>query len=232
MRFPRLNFETFGAIGAVIVSVAALFIAWDQAVVMRQEQHAGAWPFAHMEVNFNGDEEFDYIELMLSNPGVGPAIVREAHLLAGDDRVNNLWDLTRQTFPDDMLENIEFGGAESALGVIAVGEERQIMRLNWPRHEAGEETPFGNYLTAAISGEAPIIGLEVCYCSVYRRCWRGRSGFNTIGQDHEQVQSCEGTPDFISTLFQFPEEAGEANATVTTGPDTPEATTSMQGAKQ
>ena len=28
----RLSFETFGAIGAIVVSVAALFVAWDQAV--------------------------------------------------------------------------------------------------------------------------------------------------------------------------------------------------------
>jgi len=227
MKRSLLNFETFGSIGAIIVSVAALYIAWDQAVVMRQEQHAGAWPYAHMEVNFNGDGEYDYIELMLSNPGVGPAIVREAHLLAGEERVDNLWSLVHGTFPDNLLETIEFGGAESALGVLAVGEERQILRINWPRDEEEGGQAYGEYLTDAISGEASIIGLEVCYCSVYGRCWRGRSGLDVMGQDHERVETCESSIDFISTLFQFPEEAGNAEASVSTGSNT---STSTEGA--
>lgn len=230
MKGPFLNFETFGSIGAIIVSVAALYIAWDQAVVMRQEQHAGAWPYANIETNFQGDDDYDFIEIRLANPGVGPAIVREAYLLSGEDRVTNLYDLTQQTFPDDLLQTIEFGGAESAMGVLGVGEERQVLRLNWPRDEEEGGQAYSNYLTQAISGAAPIIGLEVCYCSVYGRCWRGRTDIQAVGRDHERVASCEPSPDFISTIFDRPEDATVGQATPPAAASTD--TTPTQGAKQ
>jgi|GEM_PF-313662 len=229
MKVPFLNFETFGSIGAIIVSVAALYIAWDQAVVMRQEQHAGAWPYANIETNFQGDEDFDYIEIRLANPGVGPAIVREAYLLAGDQRVTNLFDLTQQTFPDDLLQTIEFGGAESAMGVLAVGEERQVIRLNWPRDEEEGSQAYSSYLTQAISGTAPIIGIEVCYCSVYGRCWRGRTDIQAVGRDHERVESCEPSPDFISTIFDRPGDTA-VSATSAPAPATFDTSTSTEGA--
>jgi len=211
MNFPKLDFETFGAIGAIVVSVAALFVAWDQAVVMRQEQHAGAWPYLHMEVNFQGNDEYDYIELMASNPGVGPAIVREAYLRVGDEQVANWWDLIGNTFSGELLTTLEFGGAESAMGVFAVGEERQVLRINWPRAEGSQNDAYAMFLQQAIAGETPLIGLEVCYCSVYGRCWRGVMDMNAVGRDHEQVDQCEPSNDFISTIFQDPvTDAGRA----------------------
>ena len=40
----RLRFETVGSISAIVVGVAALFVSWDQARVMRQEIRASLWP--------------------------------------------------------------------------------------------------------------------------------------------------------------------------------------------
>lgn len=209
MSRPLLNFETFGAAGAIVVSVAALYVAWDQAVVMRQEQHASAWPYIYIETNYNGDEDFNYLEVTMTNPGVGPAMVRSAVLSVDGQPIANWWDLVDRTFPENMHETAQLGQAESALGVVGVGEQRQIIRVNFPITEQGS-IDFSNYLQLAVSGDIPRLELDVCYCSVYGRCWIGNSDPDNLGQDHEHVASCESSRDFLSTFLVATPEQIEA----------------------
>jgi hypothetical protein len=117
----RLNFETFGAIGAIIVSVAALFVAWDQAVVMRRQQHASVWPFATADVNINQDETGNYMEIMLENPGVGPAIIRSGTIMVDGAPVHRLRELVTTMLPEGLRSEIQVNG-ESAIGILGAGE--------------------------------------------------------------------------------------------------------------
>jgi len=192
----QLNFETFGAIGAIVVSVVALFVAWDQAVVMRQQQHAAVWPIMSVDFTINQTEDFNTVELISSNAGVGPAIIMSATPTMGSDVVARWDDLKVALFGEDFELPAQVS-MSSAIGVMAVGEEAQVLAINWARGEEGDAAMM-SLVQRIVGGTFDEVGLELCYCSVFDRCWvAGRPDLDFP----EQVNGCEASGDFIDTFF-------------------------------
>jgi len=196
MKIPNLNFETFGAISAIIVSVAALFVAWDQAVVMRRETHASVWPIMTVDFSVNQTVEFNTVEVVSSNVGVGPAIVKSALLTVGEDQIREWHELSSVLFGVGATHQAQVS-ASSAIGVMGVDERIQVISVNWERSEEGDA-----YLAALVQrifdGSFPNIGLELCYCSVFDRCWlAGRADITYP----EPVNRCSDSGDFLDTFF-------------------------------
>ena len=54
---PRISFEAVGSIVAVIIGLAALFVAWDEARSVRKQQAASVLPVIKIRtINLNNDE--------------------------------------------------------------------------------------------------------------------------------------------------------------------------------
>ena len=67
--------EMLIAVCAVISSIAAVYIAWDQARVMRSQEKADVWPILQTTHQTDVGENGNIYAFELRNAGVGPALI-------------------------------------------------------------------------------------------------------------------------------------------------------------
>ncbi len=192
----RLSFETFGAIGAIVVSIAALFVAYDQAVVMRQQQHAAVWPIMSLDVSINQDDSSNMVGISTSNAGVGPAIVYSAIPTVDGEPIATWGQLSELLFEEETGVPFRIG-TSSVVGVVAVGEDVEALAISWDRSEEGDALLL-SLVERMVGGTLGQLSMEICYCSVFDRCWVAGLMDQTYP---DQVNSCEASADFLETFF-------------------------------
>jgi len=183
LRWFKSNHQALTAIGAMVVGLAALFIAWDQARVMRAQQHGAVVPVLQVDGFIQSTETQRDLGLRLVNNGVGPAMIRTVTLMR-DYAPTDGFDPLVAHFPDD------FDRSWSSVNgrALAPGGEVMPVVFNWDRDALSEQE------LVALLNEWNRWGVEVCYCSVFERCWISSSS-QTL---REPVGSC---PD--SAIDQF-----------------------------
>lgn len=192
-----LNFETVGSIVAMVIGLSALFVAWDQAQIMRKEQHANVLPIISVQAGFSSDAETHQMLMAVENNGVGPALIKSAELRIGDLSLDSWSAMTDDLLPEALTTDYSTSFS-SAIGAISDGGERELMRVNWPRTDEVDQG-FLTLKKAVFSGESTT-DLIVCYCSVFDRCWiTDRS----TADDPQRVETCpnEGF-DFSAKLLE------------------------------
>jgi len=203
----RLNFETFGAIGAIVVSVAALFVAYDQAVVMRVQQHAAVIPIVMVDMSIHQDEEANIVDLSIENVGVGPAMIFSATPALGDQPLDRWTDLSQQLFGDDAPEATQLS-ASTATTVLAAGEAATVLGIRWARSEEGDATLIRLAQEIGL-GTAPPLSIDICYCSVLERCWIAGGADENFPAPADQ---CTPSGDFLETFFLSDDEHDEGES--------------------
>lgn len=195
-----LNFETVGSIVAMIIGASALFVAWDQAQVMRKQQHASVWPIVTTEFTISGDAGNRWIEFTVENAGVGPAIIESADFVANGKSIARWSALEDVLFAAAPEGDMSFNGRDIEGAVLGAGESALVMHGGW----AASEQVDAAFLALAgryLHGDAPEVDVRVCYCSVFRKCWMAtESGLG------DPVKSCPAPTGFFNTLFVDDEE--------------------------
>lgn len=194
---PKITLEALAATSAIVVSFAALFVAWDQSVVMRQQQHASVWPIVESDVSVLRDEQEQFISLTLNNVGVGPAILRDATITFNGEALINFDMLNDALLPVDLQNELQIE-ASSMSGVLGAGQERTSLRLVWKRNEQ-QDTAF-MAMTRKFVGQSSVdIDIELCYCSVFEKCWKADDSATSMPV---QVETCpSGREDPIEVLM-------------------------------
>ena len=124
--------EFFVAICALVTSVIAVYVAWDQGRVMRAQQHGSVYPVIQIDGYFNTNNENVTLGIRLINSGVGPALIESARLYIGNDS-DQIVDLV-ETFRDFPSSNdISWSGLVGR--AIAPGESVTPIEVRWPRTE-------------------------------------------------------------------------------------------------
>ncbi len=153
--------EMFIALCALVSSLVAVFIAWDQGRVMRAQQHGEVYPVLQVDGTNSNTAEFSKIGITISNSGVGPALIESVIMEIDGERVTALPDalaaLPRPTYDSSS------GLAGRAL---APGEKIDAITLTWTSDRV---TP-AQIGRVALESEKWV--LKVCYCSVFGRCWQ------------------------------------------------------------
>lgn len=198
-----LNFETVGSIVAMIVGVSALFVAWDQAQVMRAQKHASVWPIVSSDFVISGDENSRTLEFVVENAGVGPALVESISLKLNGAAAHRWRELEETLFGAEITGSMAFNGNDLEGAVLAAGESVTVMKGTW---SAGEETDAAFQALAAryLEGGAPDVVLEVCYCSVFDRCWQSRDQARSA-----DVKTCPAPTRIFGGLFAKDEAKSE-----------------------
>lgn len=201
-RLRSLKFETIGSISAIVIGACALFVALEQARVMRAQQHAIVWPVLDPEFAIQRDAESPTLELVLFNAGVGPALVKSVSIGIDGAHADSWSDVEASLFRSPPDGDMQLRGEDVEGSVLAPGERIRIARLIWPKSEA-TDAAFASLVTRYTSADAPALFIDACYCSVFRRCWRtGETGHS------ERVKACPAPTGFFSTFFV--RESGEA----------------------
>ncbi|GJL94294.1 MAG: hypothetical protein DHS20C05_06990 [Hyphococcus sp.] len=190
-----LNFETIGSVVAMLIGAIALFVAWDQAQVMRKQQHASVWPIISADLLVSGDVETRFIEFAIMNAGVGPALVESVSLMSDGEALARWSDLETVLFGTPPSGPMGFNGNDIEGAVIAAGQTVSVLKGSWG---ASEEIDNAFMILAEryVKGNAPNVYLSVCYCSVFERCWR-----STDQSRAEPVRSCSAPTGYFENLF-------------------------------
>lgn len=187
----RNNYQAVTAVSAILVSVIALFVAWDQSRVMRAQQHGAAYPVVQVDGFVNSTTEHISIGVRLANNGVGPALIRDISLTR---------DGVVQTDLDDLLDDLpgEYDLSWSALvgRALAPGEDVTPIRMSWLQGSVDPDA------LRSVAAEWDSWDLTICYCSVFERCWISSPAG---GAAAEPARQCEGDgPDLFEALGDAP----------------------------
>lgn len=173
--------EMLIAICAVVTSVIALFVAWDQGRVMRAQQHGAVYPVVQIEGFVSSTPEFSSMGIRLSNSGVGPALIERVSMLENGEPLESLAPYVA-LFPAGYTHSWS-----SVIGrAVAPGDDVEPLRADWTRGDVSSD----RLNETAI--EWSKLDVEICYCSVFERCWITRSvGMGSGMTRARQVQRCE-----------------------------------------
>lgn len=168
--------EFLVAICALVTSVVAVYIAWDQGRVMRAQQHGEVFPILQVEGYVSNNATQSSMGITVSNRGVGPAMIERVIVEVKGEVVTSLSDELAD-FPRS--QNISWNGMTGI--ALGAGDSVTPIELNWRRNEVA---PAKVWEAAAKADEW---SLRICYCSVFNRCWE-TSGIGTARAD--RVDAC------------------------------------------
>ncbi|MEO1641966.1 MAG: hypothetical protein AAFR74_01425 [Pseudomonadota bacterium] len=167
--------EFLVALCALVTSIIAIWVAWDQSRVMRAQQDGMVFPVLQLDGFVSTEDEKISMGLRLENSGVGPALIESVKIVSDDPTVQTL-EPYRAALPEGYT--ISWSGLVGR--AVAPGNEFDALRLEWTRED----------ITRAQLNEAAStwgnLDFEICYCSVFRKCW-----IETMGISRAQpVKSC------------------------------------------
>ena len=190
--------------GAVVaISLASLFTAVYQSIVMRRTLEASVWPRVEWE-NSNYDEErrVNSITLAISNHGVGPALIARVEILLEGKRVGN----ENALFLNCCLDG---GTAEERVATLGKLTQRGDLMtftstLDGVALTPGQKRILFQFERPAVDSPALAVwdrlnkvrdelDLTVCYCSVFGDCWSARA--RAYKQATEPVRHCPTGPE-------------------------------------
>ncbi len=159
----RVTPEILVGLAAVLLSCGALVVSVFQTRILREQQAATVWP----RLSIGADHLDDTFHFVLSNDGVGPAIVREARFDARGRSYAAFSALAYREVLDAMADTAFRAGkffADVKPGdVLRAGTEAELFSTR----NSGPLADRLSALTADSSFHARIL-----YSDVYGACWR------------------------------------------------------------
>ena len=139
---------SFAAVG---MSAFALIFAFFEMRSADRQLDASVWPYVDLSINLNRDS----FELIVSNKGMGPALIHEFRLYLDGEPVDQPADLLAGVDYDQL--NITTGSVPDT--VLSGGEEFTAFRFE------------GEGLGLRLQDIVPGLDIDVCYCSINGACW-------------------------------------------------------------
>ena len=174
---------------ALLVSVLALFTSRAQVRVAQDTALARTLPVVEAGIGYDLDTPPYEWSVTLRNPGTGLAHIREVvPLVDGEPATVEAFEALART--PRLGANTAERRTGPAIGYLAPGDVREVLALSW-----GESRFEAAALREGVDGGtlAPDrLDVEVCYCSVWERCYLRRARANTVA---EEVETCGGRGD-------------------------------------
>ncbi len=167
---------------AAVVAVSALLVSSYQTKIMREQQKMSAWPRV-AEGNTGGDSTYAWV---ISNVGVGPAVVRSATISTHGRALHDWGDVLRAalhidgTALDSAIAHARITTSSVRRGrVLLSGATTELIRV---------DGPLGKPLRRFLNDSTTL--LRLCYCSVYDDCW----AIDSRADEPVEVRACPDEP--------------------------------------
>ncbi len=164
---PKLTAQDLASYAAVIVAAVALYVGWDQAQIGRAQQHADVYPVIQLKSQYLLREQDGisgrHFKLTAYNAGVGPAFAETATWQIKGTNIGHASEIS-QLFPEGLSSYDQYQGQFSNF-ILGPGEEEVIWEVVWPNDEASRP------LTQEFVEDIWAMQLDICYCSLYEKCW-------------------------------------------------------------
>lgn len=171
------NMEVFVSLAALVTAVAAVVITLEQTEVMQEEAELertnariSVMPSVWLSTHIGDTEDDAYFKIVLTNKGLGPAVIERFDVSYKDQPVNNWDELARQ-----MAAHIE---SAKSFEEDTLGSSRSPVSPGLMLESGGTMEPLRVFSSTDADGikllmrGAPNMGISVCYCSLYRDCFR------------------------------------------------------------
>jgi hypothetical protein len=144
------------AIGAVLLGLSGVSVSLYQAKLMHEQQQMSVWPYLTV-INDNSElEDKGISRLVIANDGVGPALIRHVSLWVDDKPVSS-WHAMFKQFDPDRKHDIPYSTVRNR--VLPAGKTIEPIVLD------------NNEDITAYRVNAGRVRFDLCYCSVYDRCF-------------------------------------------------------------
>jgi hypothetical protein len=173
----RFRFDLYVALLALLISGVAAAASAYQTYVIRQQFSATVWPYlTFSSTSFGGDS----FELSVSNPGIGPALIRQA-IVTRDGKpivvalsptsapaLSVAFEPERSAAVRDESKPGVHGKSDWTVTsivrgeVVPAGSKLLLLRVD------------GRFLTRRILADMRRIDVQLCYCSLLGNCWTKR----------------------------------------------------------
>jgi hypothetical protein len=177
----RIDTGMVVAVSALVVSVCAVVLSFNEVRLVRSQTEASVWPHVQWGVNVNFTSDGDSFVFRFVNSGVGPARIRSLQVFLDDEPVQT-WTEVVEIFtgsPDVAVRNTVNGN------VLPAGEEIRAF---------GD---FDRERIDVIAQEWGRLDVALCYCSVLDDCWRvdGREAGQDGRPEPVRVDECVTDPE-------------------------------------
>jgi hypothetical protein len=178
---PRLfDADMIAALAAVVVGACALSVSIYQSMMMREQQQASVWP--HVEIGREYRHEGiskGILTLIVQNTGIGPARLMTLRVQL-DGKYQTDWASTMKALgvPAEKIQS----RATITGRVLSPGKSVQAI--------VAEDDLAANPLQAATTVDRSRLEVEICYCSIYDRCYR----VSYLHQEDIAVDACAHDP--------------------------------------
>ncbi|MEM9173087.1 MAG: hypothetical protein AAGA84_10320 [Pseudomonadota bacterium] len=153
-----LHWSDVASVLALVLSVAALFVAIIEANTTRDMAKAEAWPFLSVGPSYNSEG----FSLLAVNKGVGPARIRDFVVSLRGKPVENLDQMILDVLgPEEAFSYDRYRSGLASSAVVSAGETLNIFWVDWD--------PASRKLSNVLQADLEI---SICYCSVYDDCWQ------------------------------------------------------------
>lgn len=171
-RKKRISPQDLIGLVAVVVATSAALAAIFQTQLMARHQAVSVWPYLQMFVGVAAEDqqtgEIKAFSFNIANKGVGPAIIETIELRYQGEAVAG-WRAIFQTVAEENnlnLDEVQRSISEANLDPGEVSQAGEIQSIIESDH---------NDLAALLAREIYVnrsIEVDVCYCSLYKECWR------------------------------------------------------------
>lgn len=192
----RLDLQTITALSAVVVGVAALFVAWEESRIMRAQQFAAAMPIVQADFDAVVEAGSSIIRIRLRNDGLGPAFVKSGRFRIGEAEIETYRGFREALLSPPFSEIAPNVRLDATRGVLAPGVERTALAISWADEELIDD--FVPFAFSLVAEDAPELSYEVCFCSVYEQCWI--TDIFSAPQP-EEVKACSDDRDIYTTFM-------------------------------
>lgn len=183
-----ISFETVGSVSAMVVGVASLFVAMNEAGSVRRQQAAAVLPIVKMTTFNSSSDEGTIVSLEVENVGIGPAFI-EAERMSLDgtpiipSEGQTAASALREVIADD-VGDAGFWTSRLEGEIMRSGDSFPLFSATWRPETEGR----GAYAGALIRRLFNDLDLEICYCSVFDECWE-----TTVNAEErpKPIKSCE-----------------------------------------
>lgn len=199
MKFHYRTIEMVVAGCVVVISLASLFVAVFQGVVMQRTMEASVMPLIQIgHGNFNAEADEWQIQIEVSNTGLGPAQVHYLAMRWNDQLITDTSQFMAQCCVPDSVPEADrlsymhglFRNGEMALifddvQMRFLAPQQTVEFITFDQPDA-ETQARGLAVWRAVDAVRHDISFETCYCSVFDQCWV--STFPV--QSREPVRQC------------------------------------------
>jgi hypothetical protein len=194
--------EALVSVAALVTAVAAVVITMEQTKVMREEAalerrnaRISVMPSVWLGTHIGEDKDGAYFNVVMTNKGLGPAVLETFAVTYKGEPVYNWDDLARKISADI--------GSEKSYEGKTLSSARSPVSPGLMLEAGGVGQPFGISESADRDGLSllmrgvPDIAIRACYCSLYGDCFE-----TELFHRPQQVEACEPMEKpFISHVF-------------------------------